>query len=1777
MTRYLAKKGVADLSMAKRTAHTIQVVDIETLMRQFDTAIQRLDELVKTAPNGNRQTIKKLANEIEQLKKDLRNDLYSSVERLQKESSYLSLTKIHPMVGGPKSWIGKITIPALCGVLANMIEAAPRTARVKRAFLMEVLLESLSFLDEIGEITQAGLNLREILRLAIAAEGAGDLSRGLRSLASKLILHTPGTSVGSKAAERLAESHLYFVDLDTARWATATSKVDWTKVDFSAQQWQRIAASNLADPIMEAIRELLGIKTVLEESGIEGGRQLKRTGETILGFDEINEILKTTGSVTGGGSARSKALKALEASLWNSIYTWYKGISTDPSSSIKGLHVIGDGGGNLRIIEHTFLDGGILKSVKEGKLYAKYLLQEKGHALTRDFLILGSPKADYYRTNVDWRKLWTDYTIRNRSEGKALMYRAERFYAFTRAFSEFWESGIRKSSVMERLRFRIKDGYQSIDYLPLKGTNSVFPTQEAMRQILDGLGFVKAKVSKRPPTQVYRVAEIEIIENAAYDGRIAFRIHGRDFSLDLSEVQGFVKQYRDKYGKTWASHFKDHLESVVQQRPIDSESSRIVGMILDKMKYWINEMGLHDTPLDDEDFYIFFADIAMRYGLSGNVSSSDRIAFSLAKIFDDPKWARVDHLTITNLAAGSLRAALDHLEIYYNLRNNKIAIVAIQDKVAEAGIYFKTDQVAKDLHVLKNFIEGLFNQIQSSRTGDRYGGERGILWNLDSKNREKMLDLIDTIRYGDYEVDIFGVQRMTWVGIENINESPKYMFDISINAIQPDYFGTYKIIEILKDSPAGADYREFGDVLEEMLDMMRQINPDKAKFFESRMLWGINEESLSRQEIDEIYKLMKKNVGELIANETGQVDFLYTKDMLEELGYKELGELYGTLELLHEARFNIGFASPTLKFWYNKAVDAANLNDSSYSIDAVPRSRASVIALSNNPSITNRDYLNFIAFSPEDPAAPGVGPLSTVRAASRPIGGAPAWGGYAYTANGGTYALLESALTRGQPGEQIGLDVFTGTQSHINLAETPAISWHWANTPAAGRNVEYNYSNNWNHGEVGLFVVKNADPGTGVGDAQKWFVFCAAPTETVALSPISDGNRHVTWLDPIIFKREYWPSNETQESFSLANYVHGYDAGYVQQHANLYDMAISDPDLAASPNDRLEVHKIYFGMPDYSADGGTGNPSLGWNYGNNDEREGIHLTDLRFSRPLNDFEPGWGAAKVHTLVQWGTKSDADAMIAARDLIYGEQGNDWFDYARAADVHYEYRYFMLQGVYLTIDENGDIVGMNSITRFAEETTRDRNVPLYASIPDLNNSLTVPVYIYLDSVYQNGWDWQLWADFAWGLENALGTTAQTVDAFELAEVMQQAKKDQNASNKAIVIIPGALPETIYGFDNAETETIDLAEAQEIAQDTSLIESFIEQGGTVLLVGDKSDLDHVCVMDDVTGDDIINLKPIIVDYSDSSAGTLLELGQPGAISNNGFLLADVDVDYFAQNHQWITPEHVVGNSIYPSTVSGYYTFGIDTTQSPPLDIVASLTSDSITDLFARIPEKDAYGKETGRSGLIGTYNVGRPEIAPEAGIWWSNLQDAIDDVATIVSGVPELATPIVWTPDAYNMTPMTSGSYQTTLVQDSFVKDLAAGWKHGAPKDQLSLATLYGQHVAKTNYEDATFNLTGDLLVFDYPAISYDLYVEDQRPLATTRAGSIPEDFDRYSTSWNTEDNFSGSSMLNETSNRVFDADVSQTGALRLEIPSTVLETGIWGVEDTLVAQAYWEVKI
>ncbi|MFQ5976651.1 MAG: hypothetical protein ACE5OZ_00815 [Candidatus Heimdallarchaeota archaeon] len=158
MTRYLTKKGIANLSMAKSAAHTIQVVDVETLMRQFDATIQRLDTLVRKTPNGERIMINKIADEIDQMKNDLYDDFYNSVERLQKESSYMSLTKHYPMDGGKPTFAGKITVPALCGVLANILEGAPTSARVKRAFIMEMLLKSLSFLDEIDEL-KVGLNL----------------------------------------------------------------------------------------------------------------------------------------------------------------------------------------------------------------------------------------------------------------------------------------------------------------------------------------------------------------------------------------------------------------------------------------------------------------------------------------------------------------------------------------------------------------------------------------------------------------------------------------------------------------------------------------------------------------------------------------------------------------------------------------------------------------------------------------------------------------------------------------------------------------------------------------------------------------------------------------------------------------------------------------------------------------------------------------------------------------------------------------------------------------------------------------------------------------------------------------------------------------------------------------------------------------------------------------------------------------------------------------------------------------------------------------------------------------------------------------------------------------------------------------------------------------------------------------------------------------------------------------------------------------------------------
>ncbi|MHA2232733.1 MAG: hypothetical protein ACXAB4_09600, partial [Candidatus Hodarchaeales archaeon] len=755
MTRYLAKKIIADLSMAKRAAHTIQVVDVETLMRQFDAAIQRLDSLVRKAPNGERITLKRIADEIDQMKKDLYDDFYSSVERLQKESSYLSLIKHYPMDGGKPTFTGKITVPALCGVLANILEGIPTSARVKRAFIMEMLLKSLPFLDEIDELCQ-GSNLREILRLALHAEQAGNIPRGLRSLASKLILHSKYST----------ENHLLFVDLRMAHWTiNFKNRIDWSRVDFSAQQMYRVAASEFADPLIEVIRKRLRIRTVLAESGIDEGRRLKASAnDSAIGIDQINKILEDTGSLVDGTRDAKNAEKAIEATLWCSLYVWYKKISVNPNSSVKGLQISGDGGGNIRVWEHAFLDTDILQSVREGKQYAKYYLQEKAEEFANSIAMLGNEYASYKKLSIDFRKLFppTEAFAKRFEKPMAWRLKAERLYGFTRAWKEYWGPSFpRRDNILIARRLQAKPSstgkglYDTSPPRPIRGRGVVYPTDDAMREILDSLGYIREKI-KRAPTAKFRSTETQIIEDAILDKRVAFRVRARELKINLAGVQEDVTEARVN-GKTFSSIFVDHLKiTATNKGTFGPKKGELIAETLDSMKYWHKRLGLDFVPLDDEDFYLFFANMAMCHGLSKNLSSSTDAAAVLARILDDPDFIKLDHYTISNMLPGSMRSLLDHVEIYLNPKSNNLVLTAIQDKVAKAGESFDGGRIAKDLHVLKNYVEGLFNQIQSARTGKRWGGKKGVFFNLTPEDELKMAKLRELVRESKINAEIFG-------------------------------------------------------------------------------------------------------------------------------------------------------------------------------------------------------------------------------------------------------------------------------------------------------------------------------------------------------------------------------------------------------------------------------------------------------------------------------------------------------------------------------------------------------------------------------------------------------------------------------------------------------------------------------------------------------------------------------------------------------------------------------------------------------------------------------------------------------------------------------------------------------------------------------------------------------------------------------------------------------------------------------------------------------------
>lgn len=540
---------------------------------------------------------------------------------------------------------------------------------------------------------------------------------------------------------------------------------------------------------------------------------------------------------------------------------------------------------------------------------------------------------------------------------------------------------------------------------------------------------------------------------------------------------------------------------------------------------------------------------------------------------------------------------------------------------------------------------------------------------------------------------------------ETLSDSGRQVREISIHveAFQSTGNRADQILEVI--STAG------GDSFDVLRDYYRSQMSDiqaAGGFVVGRILYP--------SKLSEVGKVQRRSDAEMLTSlQKGIRQEQIRLAKMEGLDPKVLDNLerfYSYFQYLYSNPSSIvKWACPQLSSWHNPYQDVA----------------PTVQTILHDEWGLNKETFNTVLFSNDDH-------ITAIRPSNRPYGGAPGWGGQAYLAAAGSYARMKSTYVTGAS-EAIGLNLITGDQQYIDLRTTPETTWWWGSIPSYERDVWTDYSADYVMGEAGFKVVVDR-AGT---PREKWFVFYSAPQDTLgSLSSISAGNRAVTRFDPIVQEREYWQTAQDKTDFSIANFYQGYIAAFVQENVNLYELAATDADLAVTGNETIEVHEVYFGMPDY-----------GWT----DGIEGLEMTLLTFASSQLEVAPGWGMTMVEPITAHGTLTGDDAIAEATKLAYGDAANRWLDQARRNDVHYEYRYFTILGTYMTVDAQNNPLEVTTVVRVADETERDRNAPLYSTIPTSEPTVTVPVSLYFDPVYTNGWDWNLWAEFTYGLKASL----------------------------------------------------------------------------------------------------------------------------------------------------------------------------------------------------------------------------------------------------------------------------------------------------------------------------------------------------------------------------------------------------------------------------------------
>ncbi|MHA2245289.1 MAG: hypothetical protein ACXADY_10020, partial [Candidatus Hodarchaeales archaeon] len=596
----------------------------------------------------------------------------------------------------------------------------------------------------------------------------------------------------------------------------------------------------------------------------------------------------------------------------------------------------------------------------------------------------------------------------------------------------------------------------------------------------------------------------------------------------------------------------------------------------------------------------------------------------------------------------------------------------------------------------------------------------------------------------------------------------------------------------------------------------------------------------------------------------------------------------------------------------------------------------------------------------------------------------------------------------------------------IPLDIYPTVSWNWKNkvlnmVPDATQFENIRGSDNgWNQGEV-VFTVKNSE-----GKVRTIGVMTTTDPPNNRAS--SDWNAEpdvklyvdpITWVDykgyvdtdGEVKMNKKWESPYVQEQINLYDIAR--DAfigqGYSIEGLQLVEMSLGN-NIINLPGMSQEAHETYFGEFNFVPLEGDNN----YNY--------WQTAVKAFYKEYTESDDEISLADEENYALYADQLAIGTIDGATDMYGENNAQEWFVTAQKQDIYDEFAEFIGHGIVLIKDSNGEYIGVFHSSYTFPENDETLNAPKWTRVP---SDESIPTYVYYDGNKINGWDQELWHFVAMTLVQLLiqqGHEAILANAEELFDVMT------NPDVRAIVIILGAIPSNLWGYvspetgGNAEGQSAKNTLAVGMVEDNSVIELFMERGGTMISAGPYGGLRGVCYIDE-------NGDPQIDDYRDGSTFPLV--GDNGTVTITADP-AQVLLDTSSYTSMFSSTVRWMDENTTPD-ITDYYSSGINTNGWSSADQRKILQTYAVADTdykdIALQVNDDAneYGY-----GIYVNYHT-TDDNTDDGAINWNNGQGFIDDLVTIITGMSQ--TQMDGFIPTNNWTPSTSGQSNTVYAFEDF----------------------------------------------------------------------------------------------------------------------------------------------